>query len=200
MRSRSHRWEAVSQDTNRHLSDSKAQVPTGAGRRGRVWGWKRQVLSRRASGPWRASLRARAHPGLVSCPPRTQGEACRGRWGFCCCRTRDSSCLISSSRSLLAALVFHGHRRSPASAGAGLPLPALTPQPRGGWSQGLRKGGSLQTAPPSTPFALLAPDSPLGPGLRTDTRPSAKHGVGREGLRQPQPGAPARERDQERVG
>lgn len=63
-------------------------------------------------------------------------------------------------------------------------LPVLTPQPAP-----QERGFPLDSPalhPPTAPaFALLAPAGPLGPGSRTDTHPSAKHGVGREGPRRP---------------
>lgn len=60
-------------------------------------------------------------------------------------------------------------------------LPVLSPQHCGGWSRLLRKGGSLQTALPSTPFCIAGPGRPPGPRLENRHSPlcQARSGKGR---------------------
>lgn len=64
-------------------------------------------------------------------------------------------------------------------------LPPACPNPTALWwaePAPPGKGVPSRRPCPPPPFVLLAPAGPLGPGSRTDTRPFAKHGVGREGL------------------
>lgn len=111
---------------------------------------------------------------------------------------RESDCRwrLLSSGSLIAGACLLRSRMLPSPHTLGVPLPAR-PHPTSLWwaePAPWEKGIPSDSLAPAPPLHSLAWASPLGPGLRTDTHPSAKHGVGREGLPQLWPGVPARER------